>query len=49
MTPSELIEKLNRLESDLQTAMSNSERLWLLREIACTEERLKWMNTSTQI
>ena len=47
MTPSELNEKLLRLQSDIQTAMSNSERLWLLREIACTEERLKWMDTST--
>lgn len=47
MTPSELEEKLLRLESDIQTAMSNSERLWLMREIASTEERLKWMDTST--
>lgn len=48
MTPSELIEKLNRLQSDIQTAMSNSEKLWLMREIASTEERLKWMDTSTK-
>jgi len=47
MTVSELTQKLDRLQSDIQTAMSNSERLWLMREIASTEERLKWMNTST--
>lgn len=47
MSPSELEEKLLRLESDIQTAMSNSEKLWLMREIASTEERLQWMDTST--
>jgi len=47
MTVSELTQKLDRLQSDIQTAMSNSERLWLMREIASTEERIKWMNTST--
>ena len=47
MTVLELTQKLERLQSDIQTAMSNSEKLWLMREIASTEERLKWMNTST--
>lgn len=47
MTVSELVLKLNRLQSDIQTAMSQAEKLWLMREIASTEERLKWMNTST--
>jgi hypothetical protein len=47
MTVLELTQKLLRLQSDIQTAMSDSEKLWLMREIASTEERLKWMNTST--
>jgi hypothetical protein len=47
MTVLELTQKLLRLQSDIQTAMSNSEKLWLMREIASTEERLKWMDTST--
>ena len=47
MTVLELEEKLLRLQSDIQTAMSNSEKLWLMREIASTQERLEWMDTST--
>jgi hypothetical protein len=47
MTVLELTQKLDRLQSDIQTAMSDSERLWLMREIASTEERLRWMDTST--
>lgn len=47
MTVLELTQKLLRLQSDIQTAMSNSERLWLMREIASTQERIKWMDTST--
>jgi hypothetical protein len=46
MTVLELTQKLLRLQSDIQTAMSKSEKLWLMREIASTEERLKWMDTS---
>ena len=47
MTVLELTQKLLRLQSDIQTAMSNSEKLWLMREIASTQERLQWMDTST--
>lgn len=47
MTVLELTQKLERLQSDIQTAMSQSEKLWLMREIASTQERLEWMDTST--
>lgn len=37
-----LQEKLERLRDDVDTALSQAEKLWLLREIAATEERISY-------
>ena len=37
-----LQEELERLRDDVETALSQAERLWLLREIEATEERISY-------
>jgi hypothetical protein len=47
MTITQLQAKLARMVSDIETAMTQAEKSWLLREIASTEERIKYSLKST--
>lgn len=42
MTISDLENKLKQMKADISSAMSLSEKVWLLREIAATEERITY-------
>lgn len=42
MTISDLQAKVTQMKADLSSAMSLSEKSWLLREIAATEERITY-------